>query len=645
MKIPTYISRSVYVSALYNLLLSMGMLMVCRLIFWLVNRNMFPDLEAAQIPSIFAGGLRFDLSAAAYGNALWLLLLLLPCRFRYNACYQSVCKWVFVVLNAILLAPNCLDFVYFRYTLRRTTAGFFNEFANEHLGGLIVQSVVDFWWVYLLWLAMGAALVILYRKSSRTTFPRGILSNVGYYLGSTAALVLTVALCVAAMRGGFKHSTRPITLSNAGQYVKRPLEMTIVQNTPHSILRTIGKKRRTLLNYFNDDHDLEQHYNPYILPHPQGKFTPKNVVVIIWESFAKEYVGALNRDIDGYVGYTPFIDSLLQHSLTFTRSYANGRKSIDGLPSVVASIPSVDNPFVLSPYSGNSVNSLGSLLGAEGYTTAFFHGAPNGSMGFWSFLKLAGFNHYYGKDEYCERYREDGGLWGIWDEEFLQFFAEKLNEMPQPFCAAVFTLSSHHPYTLPRRYAGRWQEGPHPITKCISYSDYALRQFFAAASTQDWYANTLFVITADHSNHPLHEHYATSVGQMSIPVIYFAPDGSLSGIRNAVTQQTDIMPTLLSILNYDKPYIAFGADALDTAVRINPVINYISGVYQVFYDKYVMLHDGERPLGLYDLDSDRLLKNNMLAQDTTQIVRKLELNLKAFVQQYNNRMVENRMMP
>jgi phosphoglycerol transferase MdoB-like AlkP superfamily enzyme len=643
--------HSVYVAAVWNFALSIALFMLCRMLFWTFNANLFPDMTASQIPSILAGGLRFDLSALAYGNALWLLLMLIPAKFRYNAYYQKVCKAIFITFNAILLAANCLDFVYFPYTLRRTTAGFLQEFGGEaHLGSIVARTFIDQWYVYLIWFAMIGALALCYRKAWRSSFNYGLPQNIGYYAGSAAALALAIALSVAAMRGGIKYSVRPITLNDAGQYVRRPLEKAIVQNTPHSIFRTLGKKHRAMVSFFNDEKELETYYNPLHTPSPQDAFIPKNVVVIIWESFAKEYVGALNGNLDGgaYKGYTPFIDSLLPHALTFTRSYANGRKSIDGLPSVIASIPSVENPFVLSPYSGNNVNSLGSLLKEKGYRTAFFHGAPNGSMGFWAFLNMAGFDEYYGKDEYCSHYREDGGLWGIWDEEFLQFMAAKLGSMPQPFCAAVFTLTSHAPFILPQKYDGRWQEGPHPITRCISYSDYALQQFFRTAEQQEWFKNTIFVITADHSNHPLHPEYQTSVGQMSVPIIYYAPDGSLRGMRHGITQQSDIMPTILTMLNYDKPYIAFGRNALDDADSMGIAINYISGVYQVFCGKYVMLHDGEQILGLYDLNSDIMLKTNKLNsvpphEEMRHTADMLEQKLKAFMQQYNNRMIENRM--
>jgi hypothetical protein len=99
------------------------------------------------------------------------------------------------------------------------------------------------------------------------------------------------------------------------------------------------------------------------------------------------------------------------------------------------------------------------------------------------------------------------------------------------------------------------------------------------------------------------------------------------------------MPTILTYLNFDRPYIAFGQNALDTTQE-RVAINYITGTYQLFYRQYVLLFDGLRATALYDLDRDRMMTNNL--KDTLpEITRLLEMKGKAFVQQYNNRMIDN----
>jgi phosphoglycerol transferase MdoB-like AlkP superfamily enzyme len=367
----------------------------------------------------------------------------------------------------------------------------------------------------------------------------------------------------------------------------------------------------------------------------------KNVVIIILESFGKEFIGFFNRDPGyQYPSYTPFIDSLCQRSLTFKYSFANGRKSIDIMPSVLVSIPSISEPFILTACFNNKMQSLPYLLRQEGYHTSFFHGAPNGSMGYLAFSNLIGIEQYFGMDEYGNK-RDFDGFWAIWDEEFFQYFAGKLGEFPQPFVSTIFSASSHHPFVLPERYTGKFREGPHPINKCIGYTDMALRRFFDTASRQPWFRNTLFVVTADHcQSQPQRDVYLSSTGSFEVPVIFYLPDGSLSGEDNRLIQQIDIMPVILGQLNYGKPYFAYGNDVLHGNGE-NSVVNYINGTYQLFYKDFVLIANEKQTLGVYRFKTDRLLKSNLTGQAGA-IQDTLEMKMKAFVQQYNNRMLDNK---
>jgi phosphoglycerol transferase MdoB-like AlkP superfamily enzyme len=467
-------------------------------------------------------------------------------------------------------------------------------------------------------------------------------SRTMYYTSGFFALPLITFFIIAGIRGGFRHSTRPITLSNAGEFVRDPRDISIVLNTPFSLIRTIGKTKVQKADYF-DESTLEAIYSPVHRPADTAAFQKQNVVVIILESFSREFFGAFNGDKERgkYKGYTPFLDSLIGHSKTFVHAFANGRKSIDGLPSVISSIPSLGVPYFLSPYSANKINSLPSLLGQEGYHTSFFHGAPNGSMGFNAFMNLAGVNHYYGMDEY-DQDEDFDGLWGIWDEPFLRFYADKLNTFPQPFFSSFFSVSSHHPFAVPDQYKDVFKGGPLPIHRCIEYTDYSLKKFFQKISAMPWYKNTLFVITADHtSSNILYPEYRTGWGFYSIPIIFFKPDNSLAGIEGLIAQQTDIMPSVLGYLHYKRPYLAFGRDIF-TENRPAVAFNYKDNTYQFFQDEHMLVFDGTRSIGLYNFHNDKFMQENLLV-GSAEVVAEMEKTIKAVIQQYNNRMIEDKL--
>lgn len=630
-----------------NLLLVYAIMFVAHLEFLFENYSYFSgNLTFSHICEMYVGSLRFDLSGILYVNILYIVLMLFPLHFKENKVYHSVCKWIFLIFNGIALLANLIDSVYFKYTMRRTTATVFNEFGNEeNMASIFGNEILNHWYLLLLLIVLMFAMYKLYRKPK--TERKSLVwwkYDISYFL----FLALAVYLSVVGVRGGFTRATRPITISNANQYVDHPVEAALVLNTPFSIIRTIGVSTFQNVDYFASEEDLEKVFTPVYNPLINNEFVHKNVVVLIVESFGREYIGAFNKDLENgtYKGYTPFVDSLIEHSATFRYSYSNGRKSIDGMPSVLSSIPMFVEPFVLTPASMNKVSGLAGELGKKGYTTAFFHGAQNGSMGFQAFARSTGFGRYYGRDEYNADSRFGGdadfdGTWAIWDEPFLQFFCTTMNEMKQPFMTAVFTASSHHPYNVPAEYESVFPQGDLPIHKCIGYTDNALRKFFDSARKQAWFDNTIFVLTADHTNETSHAEYQTDIGGFSVPIIIYEPgNDSIVGYYDKVAQHIDIMPTVLGMLGYDNSYLAFGCDLFSTNADETFAVNYLNGIYQYVKYGYVLQFDGTDTKAVYSQD-DVFMKNNLVGKVECQ--QQMEKELKAIIQQYMSRMNADRL--
>ena len=390
-------------------------------------------------------------------------------------------------------------------------------------------------------------------------------------------------------------------------------------------------------------------YTPIHTPNDSAAVVKKNVVVLIVESFGREYIGALNKDLEGgkYKGYTPYVDALIDKSTTFRYSFCNGRKSIDGMPSILSCIPMFVEPFILTPSSMNDYTGLAGILGQEGYETAFFHGAQNGSMGFQAFAQKTGFQHYFGRTEYeaAKGTNDFDGTWAIWDEPFLQYYAEEMGKMKQPFMTAVFTASSHHPFVIPEQYKELFPEGKLEIHKCIRYTDMAIGKFFETASKQPWFENTIFVLTSDHTNGSDHDYYQTDLGGFCSPIIIFEPSHPKGQMIDKIAQQIDILPTILGMLGYQKPYFGFGIDLLNTPSEDTWAVNYLSGIYQYVRNGYVLQFDGQKTKGIYSL-SDSLMQQNLIHQPSVVSHQsQMERELKAIIQQYMERMTQNRLMP
>lgn len=638
----TLTKENIYFRLIKRLLVIYLLFTLSRLLFLLFNYNYYHERTFEQLLRIFLGGLKFDTTAILYTNSVYILLFGLPFKFRYNTTYQKVGKWLYFITNGIVIGANCIDIVYFRFTLQRTTFCVFQEFSHgEKLGKVFFQSFLENWYLLLVYTGLIAIMVLLYGKPLKKSSVL-IKSPYLYYPVCTVIMALMAGLSVAGIRGGFLHSIRPITLSNAAQYIVQPVDIPLVVNTPFSIYLTIESQGVRKMIYFDNEQELDAVFTPIHLPADSIQAENKmNVMIFILESFGKENMRFFNKELDGgeYKGYTPFLDSIADQSLTFRYSYANGRKSIDAQASVFLSVPAIPEPYFLSPYFNNKNGALPHLLNEEGYETAFFCGQPNIAMGFKAYCNLLGFQKFFGMTEYGNDADYDG-IWGIWDEEFLQFTAKEMSELKEPFLSSVFTVSSHHPFKIPARYEDIFPEGVLPIHKCIRYTDNALRLFFKTASQQSWYDNTLFVFVADHINGTVHEEYNNPVNQAAIPIIFYKPDGSLKDYRDEVAQQLDIMPTVLGYLNYDKPYLAFGFDVNKNKNSDRFAVNYHNGFYQLHTDKYFLIFDGEKTIGLYDIVKN---DNVNIMNENKDVVAELEPKIKVFLQQLTVRLIDDKL--
>jgi phosphoglycerol transferase MdoB-like AlkP superfamily enzyme len=637
-------------ATLYNLLMVYVVYFIARIAYLLENWSYFsPNLSFGHIMEMLAGGLVFDTSAILVTNIPYIVMMLFPLHQKETNIYQQVSKGVFLFINGLALAVNLCDAVYFRFTMRRTTTTIFSEFSNEgNLGGIFLTETLRHWYLVLLFVFIVWLMYRLYRTAG---LYRRELVWWRYDVATLLSLAAFAPVVVAGIRGGFTTAVRPITISNANQYVDRPVEAALVLNTPFSLYRTIGKAVFVVPDYYQDEKEMTSVYVPIHVPNDTIPMTKKNVVVLIVESFGREYIGALNKNLENgqYKGYTPNVDSLISKSITFTRSFCNGRKSIDGMPSILSSIPMFVEPFFLTPSSMNHVSGIASLLAGEGYETAFFHGAQRGSMGFMAFARSTGFQQYYGREDYDEDKRFGGdddfdGMWAIWDEPFLQYYATKMSEMKEPFMTAVFTASSHHPYEIPEKYKDVYPEEGIIMHKCIRYTDMAIGKFFETASKQPWFNNTIFVMTSDHTNMSDHDYYQTDLGGFCSPIIIYEPGNPdcQPEMQDKIAQQIDILPTVMGMLHYSKPYFGFGIDVLNTSAEDTWAVNYLNGIYQYVKHGHVLQFDGQQTKAVYAL-TDSLMQHDVKGKVPQQ--QQMERELKAIIQQYMERMTQDRLTP
>ena len=582
----------------WRIVLLYAVLMLCRTAFYLYNAAVLGPLTWAEAWPLLAGALKFDTASVVYADGVFILLSLLPLPLRERRWYRAVLFRYYVAVNAVLVvATNLADAVYFRYTQKRFTADevFFAD--NDNSLQLAGKFMAENWYLVLLWIALTALLAWGYRRRVReeSLFSRGW----AYYVGSTVIFAAAAGLSVAGMRGGMTRMTRPITLSNATLYTADSGKANLILSNPFCILRTIGSAGSVKYKKHFTPEELPRRFTPVHQPADSAavNLAGRNVVVFIMESMSAEHSAYLCPEVyaDREVkGFTPFLDSLMQNGLVFKRMYANGTRSIQAMPSVLGSLPSFRTPFVLMPQSLGESRQLPAMLADKGYATLFFCGSEHGSMGFGAYARSAGVERLVSREDYEARHGtgDFDGYWGIWDEPFLQFMGEELAATPEPFFATLFPLSSHHPFVVPEQYAATLPDGYTRIHKGVAYDDQAFRRFFHRFGGEEWFRRTIFVFVADHvSSEKFAEKTRSYPGNMHIVGFIHTPDGALQGEVREVTQQLDIMPTVLGLTGNTEPYFAFGRDVLNEPQRPRWSVSYDGKFRALTDDGAVVLDD------------------------------------------------------
>lgn len=614
----------------------------CRLLFVYFNTDVISIANTSELLQLCYLGIRFDTTAILYLLSPFILLSILPGRFTTTRVFQKTTRFTYFFGALIGMGLNFIDFAYYRFNLARMNANFFEVVQNEqNKTTLFLHFINTYFYLIALFLLLALFWRYLYRqikidRLKSVSFPSYIFESLLFFFAC-------ITLTVGGIRGDFKKSTRPIAPIHAMEKVRSPQQADIVLNTPFTIIRTLGKMTFEVTKNYSPE-TVRKYANP-IKHYPNNAMDTlrPNVVLIILESMGREYWGALNEDqmIADYESFTPFLDSLAQHSLRFPNFYANSRKSIHGMPAILAGIPSFETAYTSSPYATQKIESVVSIANSLGYDTSFFHGAPNGSMGFQGFATTLGFDHYYGKNEYGNDHDFDG-YWGIWDEPFLQFMKSVLDTKRQPFFSTIFTVTSHEPYIIPEEFKGKFKLGHVPMHQCVGYTDYALKRFFEAARTQAWFDNTLFIFTADHGNQTHFDYYKKIVNRFANPLMIYDPKGQLKGKNRQLAQHMDIYPTLVDLMHYDQPFRSWGQSLVASPVQEPFVINYFGGSGYFMINKgYICVSNGEKTIGIYRAN-DHDLKNNLI-DSVQQNFNNMDIKMHTFIQDYMHRVINRKL--
>ena len=608
-----------------------------RFCFYCFNLVTFKGIGFGAVALAFVHGLRFDVAALLWLNLpLVLASLLVPVTARRG---QQWLRGLFVLLNIPGFLLNVIDFEYFKFIGRRLS----NEWHT--IGHDIAQQAgqIGLQYIYLL----PPLLLLLYLLWRFCPMPTAaeLAADPGRrpWVQRSLEFMVMVLVVVLGLRGGWQ--LKPLRTGVAFDLQPAVLGH-LALNSTFTVLKSFDEVPVERVSYFPTATNLRPALGAPPLP-TRPPVPPDNVVVLLLESFGSEYTGVENGGQDGY---TPFFDSLAtaQGARFMRENYANGRRSIEALPAVLAGLPSLmDEPFITSSFQTAELHGLGEILGRHGYNTAMYHAGANGTMGFDMFSGIAGMQHYYGLNDYPggAASPDYDGHWGIFDEPYLQYFNRQLTATKQPFLAALFTLSAHEPFSLPARYKGKFPKGTQPIHPTVAYADMALRRFFRAASQEPWYANTLFVLTADHTSQTDRPGYQNPLGFHKTPLLLFRPGHPLPAAdAHRITEQVDVPASVLDVLGLpqeQKALLPFGSSVFETTSPGRAIFRDGDSYFLVHSD-FVTELTNKNEVRLYPYKT-HFIPNEPVANPDPALVQKYGNELRACVQFYVNGLLDNRL--
>lgn len=535
-----------------------------RLILMVMGRNEaeFGGLGGAGI--LFYGLLN-DLVVSVYATLpLTLWLTVIPQRlFTYRGHRRAMSGIILLALSTLLflLLAECVFWGEF--------ATRFNFIAIDYLI-YTTEVLTNIWESYpVLWLLaviFATAAILAWRMHRDGLLTPWLNSLTGWKTRWSAAAVHIVAVVILAftfnnqtaipqngnpcnveLAGNGIHSLFAAYYQNELDYNRFYLKVPLAEIGPR-LRRHLAEPNAA----FTSDEPLDIRRN-IINPGPEKRW---NVVVIVEESLSASFVGCL-----GGKTRTPNLDRLAGEGLLLTRCFATGTRTVRGLEAVTLSIPPTPGQSMLRRPDNGDLFSLGRLFHERGYTTTFVYGG---------YGRFDNMNAFYSANGYniLDRSSPDATpqnfstAWGVCDGDMFQWAlraADADHAVGRPFHQLIMTTSNHRPYTFPEGTIDAPQKSR---SSAVRYSDHALGAFIDAAAGRDWFANTLFVIVADHC-HSTSGRQKLPLDKYHIPLLFYAPGRLPVQSVDTVCSQIDVAPTIFGLLGWSYESQFFGRDVLN----------------------------------------------------------------------------------
>jgi phosphoglycerol transferase MdoB-like AlkP superfamily enzyme len=343
-------------------------------------------------------------------------------------------------------------------------------------------------------------------------------------------------------------------------------------------------------NNFYKPADLDQQFDSLIQDQSETQklitIEKPNIVLIILESFTSKIIEPLG----GMPNITPELNSLIKEGILFENFYASGDRTDKGLVSILSGFPAQPRTSIIKyPAKTQHLPYLPKTLEEKGYHTSFVYGGDIGFANMESYLTQAGFSHITEVDDFENQF--DDSKWGVADQYVFDRLLNECDSASSPFFKVMLSLSSHEPFEVPMKTVIEGTDEGSLFLNACYYTDKSLGEFIRQAKKQDWWKNTLVIITADHGHRFPNPNELKEKERFKIPVLWLGgaiqkSDTTIQSFGN----QTDLANTLLTQLNTNASEFSFSRNILSQnansfAIYIfNNGYGYVSATNENIYD-------------------------------------------------------------
>lgn len=634
-------SQSVYRRILLISGIFLGLFLLGRLALLIIYYPSFAELGLGEVLFSFVHGVRFDASISITLLGFAFMLMMLPHRWATSRIWQGLIYWYAYLVLVGFVFLSISDLIYFSFVQRHAGPEItlvtsdmdlmLDMLLNEHRLDLIL---------FILAVSVGAYFWRGLFKHS-ISVPARVLPHYGM-------IVLMFFATIIIGRGGLQY--KPAGISDAflsGSTAAGYLTL----NGPFSILHSIGGSRPVTKEFMPmpdaidlvrrqitspDEKYIDDNY-PLLRTAslPKGDIAKKpNIVIFMLESWDAIHLDYFRRQ-KGLPAYsvTPNFDAMIQQGRLYTRFYAAGMRSMDGIAGILASVPTLPGmPYIGTGMAQNRLSYLAEFAKDQGYQRIFLQSSNRGSFRLDSVATKAGFNTYLGAEDIAPAHKDakPKEKWGVWDYSTFMAANKQFAKQQGPFLGFIFSSSTHNPWRVPSK---QWLKFPedsehHKYLNSLYYADWALGQFMAEAKKQPYYDNTIFLFTGDHTS-SFDVKPGDIPGRYHIPLLIIGP-GIKPGIDTTLGSQLDISPSILDMLNWRTAHSSVGRSLLDTTdLDKRAVICTNGNIIDYIHQQSWLSHNLHRRLGQH-------IEDNTIGAD------QLERQIEAIHQVVTKGMLENR---